>query len=236
METPPMFAPSSLAQWVSGIGTTLAVFVALFKDEVLRRIRRPKLSVRLSSEPPDCVLSPMDVIHHGMPVWRGDSYWLRLWVKNTGGFRAEQVQVFAEELWKRDARGRFLKVPDFIPMNLRWSNGRDPQTPEIFASGISREMGKHCDLCSISDPSNPPDELLGYKGQCVATLQYEVFPRSDRHRLPPGDYVLGLRIGAANAEPSKIFVRMNLTGTWSDDPMVMFRDFLGISIEPRLPQ
>lgn len=226
-------APSTLAQWVGAIATSSAVIVALFKDEVFRHFRRPKLGIRIMPEPPDCLFSPMTVSAEGALVWSGNSYWLRLWIQNTGMFRAEQVQVFASTLLKRDANREFKPVGDFIPMNLRWSNARDWRNPEIFAQGISRNMGKHCDLCSISDPANPTDELKGYKGQCVAALQLEVYPTGNRHRLPPGDYVLELIVGAANADPVTIHLGLNLTGKWSPDPAVMFRDHLGVKIVRR---
>ena len=118
-------------------------------------------------------------------------------------------------------------------MNLRWANTRDWRNPEIFAAGISHKMGKHCDLCSISDPANPKDLLPGYQGQCVATLQLEVYPSSNRHRLPPGDYVLELMVGAANADPVNTYIELNLTGKWSPDERVMLGEYLGVKIVAR---
>jgi hypothetical protein len=226
-------APSSLAQWVGAIATTAAVMTALFKDEVIRYLRRPKLTVRITPEPPDCLLSPITVSGGGGLVWSGNSYWLRLWVGNPGNARAEQVQVFVSKLFRRGANREFSPIADFVPMNLRWSNSRDPRNPEIFAPGISRGMGKHCDLCSISDPSNPTDVLDGYRGQCVATLQLEVYPSANRHRLPPGDYVIELTVGAANAEPVSVYLGLNLTGKWSSDLSEMFRENIGVKMVAR---
>lgn len=226
-------APSTLAQWVGAIATSLAVIIALFKDEMLRYLRRPKLTVRITPEPPDCLLSPITVSQGDHVIWSGNCYWLRLWVQNPGSARAEQVQAFASKLFRRGANGEFAPVADFVPMNLRWSNSRDWKNPEIFAPGISRGMGKHCDLCSISDPANPTDHLEPYKGQCVASLHLEVYPSANRHRLPPGDYVLEVIVGAANAEPVTTHVGLNLTGKWSPDEEVMFRDNVGVKIVPR---
>jgi hypothetical protein len=169
----------------------------------------------------------------GAALWSGDSYWLRVWIENTGNARAEQVQVFISKVYKRDANNRFVLVPNFAPMNLRWANSRDWRNPEVFAPGISHRMGKHCDLCSISDPANPTDLLKGYQGQCVATLQLEVYPSSDKHRFPPGDYLLKLIVGAANADPVTTFVELNLKGPWSPDFQVMFRDYLGVDVVQR---
>jgi hypothetical protein len=224
-------APSSVAQWVGAIATSVAVSVALFKDEVFRYLRRPELRVRIAPTAPDCILSPGIVWDaKGNVTWTGITYWLRLWIENVGNRRAEQVQVFVAELYKRDANKKFVALSDFAPMNLRWSNARDWRNPEIFAPGISHKMGKHCDLFSISDPSNPrPGEAVkGYEGQCVGTLQLEVFPSNNRHRLTPGDYILKLMVGAANADPVTTYVELNLNGKWSPDPEEMFRDNLGV--------
>jgi hypothetical protein len=146
-----------------------------------------------------------------------------------GAGRAEQVQVFVSSLSKRDANGRLVPVADFEPMNLCWAYSRDQNNPEIFAAGLSRGFGKHCDLCSISDPANPTDHK-GYEGQCVGALRLEVVPSGDRHRLPPGDYVLEIRVGAANARPVKKYVQLNIKGPWSPDQATMFRDHLGVQI------
>jgi hypothetical protein len=228
-------ASSSLAQWAGAFLTFAAVLVALFKDEVFRRLRRPKLTVRIKPTPPDCLLSPGSTRDpKGNVTWAGNTYWLRLWIENAGNRRAEQVQVFVAELQKRDASKKFVVVSDFAPMNLRWSNARDWHNPEIFAPGISHQMGKHCDLCSISDPSplnpRPGDAMKGYEGQCVGTLQLEVYPTNDRHRLTPGEYIVKLIVGAANADPVTAYVELNLKGTWSPDLEMMFRDHLGVRI------
>jgi hypothetical protein len=230
-------APSSLAQILGAVATFLAVLVALFKDEFLRWIRRPELTVRIKSEPPDCLLVPSAIVYDNTGErWRGRIYYLRLWIENVGKGRAEQVQVFVSTLFRENASGKLAPVAEFEPMNLRWSNYRDPNNPEIFAHGISRDFGKHCDLCSISDPANPTDELKGYKGQCVANLQLEVVPSGDRNRLPPGNYVLEIQVGAANAAPVKMYVQLNIKGSWSPDREAMFREHLGVQIvtDPRI--
>jgi hypothetical protein len=158
-----MLAPSTAAQWVGAIATSIAVVIALFKDEWLRYRRQPRLSLRIEPKQPDCQFIPITVRGPlGQLLWHGDSYWIRLWIKNEGRGRAEQVQVFVSRLYKEDANHEFAPVQNFIPMNLRWSHSRDQNNPEIFAPGVSQNFGKHCDLCSISDPANPTDALAGY--------------------------------------------------------------------------
>jgi hypothetical protein len=238
-----MLAPSTAATWVGGIATSLAVIVALFKDEILRYFRRPQLIVRLDPCPPDCILVPNAGVFQTLPpvtriLWSGPIYYLRLWIENRGIGRAEQVQVFVDRLYAEDASHEWRSVADFEPMNLRWSNPRDVSNPEIFAAGISRGFGKHCDLLSVSDPANPTDhpqpEYQDFAGRCVGTLQLEVVPGGGRNRLVPGNYTIEIRIGAANARPVTRLVKINLTGRWSANPDIMFRDHFGVSLVDRL--
>jgi hypothetical protein len=168
------------------MATSAAVVIALFKDELLRRYRRPQLSVRLRPEPPDCLLVPNATVYNNAEViWTRRIYWVRFWIENNGISRAEQVQVFASRLFREGANQKVAPVADFAPMNLRWSNSRDPNNPEIFTPGISGRFGRHCDLLSVSDPANPTDQIEGYQGQCVGILQEEVVPRGNRNRLIP---------------------------------------------------
>src|SRR5438132_13893244 len=51
----PNLEPGTWAQWVGGLGTLLAVLVALFGDRIRGRMFGPKLDVTVSTEPPDCV-------------------------------------------------------------------------------------------------------------------------------------------------------------------------------------
>ena len=241
MQLPPPspwgLVPSSIAQWVGAIATSIAVAIALFKDEALRFFRRPKLRVRIESVPPDCLLVPNATVFEHLPpvirpLWSGGIYYVRLWIENNGAGRAEQVQVFVDRLYKQDANHEFKPVADFEPMNLRWSNSKDLSNPEVFAPGISQGFGKHCDLLSVSDPANPTDhpgaEYQEYAAACVGTLQLEVVPSGGRNRLVPGDYVLQISVGASNARPLTTYVQINLRGTWSADPTTMFRDNLGV--------
>jgi hypothetical protein len=224
-------APSTAAQWAGAAATTIAVLVALFKDEWLRYLRRPRLNLYIEPKQPDCQLVPSLVFGpQKQLLWQGDIYWLRLWIKNEGRGRAEQVQVFLSKLHKKDAKHEFAPVANFVPMNLRWSHPRDGNNPEIFAPGISQKFGKHCDLCSISDPNNPTDVFKGHEGECIANLALEVYPNNETHRLPPGDYRLEIMIGAANAKPITKSLLLNLTGQWSADPETMLRDYVGVRL------
>ena len=236
-QAPPSLELGSWAQWAGVAATLAAVLVALFKDTALRWWNRPRLTVSIKLGPPDCAKTKLHyAVQRVAPTFvAADCYWLRLWVKNEGRTRAEKVQVFAEQLARRAADGTFKIVEDFLPMNLRWSHAQNPEGfPEVFADAISREMGRHCDLGRVVDPSCLVD--LGESlndvppGKTDLALELEVKPNTRTHLLRPGDYRLSLRIGAANAGPVTAVVELNHTGEWFSDPQRMFSDGLGVAV------
>ncbi len=171
----------TLAQWAAASATFLAVLVALFKDEILRWWRKPKLTVSITLQPP------------------------------------------------------FKIVESFLPMNLRWSHGQQgSRAPEIFADGISPEMGKHCDLGRVVDPkhhANLGEELPSAQaGEAVLALDLEVPPNTKSHLIPPGVYQLQLLVAAANCAPVKKVIELTITGKWFADQTQMFSDGLGIKV------
>jgi hypothetical protein len=225
-------APSTLAQWIGAVATSLAVVVALFKDAIVGCLLRPKLTIRIKPTYPDCVKMPVSFSRVGSPQWTGEAYWLRLWVENTGHRRAEKVQVFLSSVRRKQrAGGSFEPVERFIPMNLRWSN-TDFFKPEIYADGISPKMGKYCDLACISDPTNPmlqplPDVVAG---QATLDLWVEVFPSDQGNRLSPNEYELEIKTAGSNCPPMTHHISLNLKGQWFADEKKMFSDGVGVHL------
>ncbi len=227
----------TVGQWAAAAITFLAVLVALFKDELLRWWRRPKLAVSIPMRPPDCQKTTLNytVQHPTLLHASADCYYLRLWIENMGKTRAERVQVFAAKLLRKNSDRSFMQVEDFFPMNLRWTHGQPGSlAPVIFADGISSEMGMHCDLGHLIDPAHYAD--LGQTlpavvaGQTILALDLEVAPNTKSHLIPPGVYQLYLRIAAANCKPITRVIELNITGRWFADQDHMFSDGIGIRV------
>jgi hypothetical protein len=98
---------SNAAIWTGALATLAAVIVALFKEDIVRLWRRPKLQARLRLSAPDCHKNKLQRydIKTGALLDRADCYYLRLWVENVGNLRAEKVQVFLSKLFRRHADG-----------------------------------------------------------------------------------------------------------------------------------
>jgi hypothetical protein len=215
----------NLAQWVGAIATSTAVFIALFKETLLLWWRRPILTATIKLEPPDCHKVPF----HAGPV-SGDCYYFRLYISNSGRSRAEQVQVYASKLFRKLADESFHEEKNFSPMNLRWSHSH-----EIYAEGISADMGKHCDLAHVIDPAlrrklGGAEETIPLTEGTIFSLDLEVKPGSRGHLVKPGTYRLELRIAAANARPVTKYLEFTCTGTWFNNEQDMFRDGIRLNL------
>jgi len=226
---------SDLAAWVGAAATLLAVVIALFKEEIVRLWRRPKLTARVLLAAPDCHLTEIvyTVYAPAFTVKSSPCYYFRIWIENEGRQRATQVQVFASKLERRQADGSYRQVAGFLPMNLRWAHGQTKEGgPEIFADGISPKMGKHCDLGHIVDPKDRKDlgqDLQGVPpNQTVLGLDLEVQPNTLSHLLQPGVYHLTVRIAASNANPVTKVIELNHTGDWFPGEQRMFSDGFGM--------
>ena len=111
---------------LEAVGTLAAALVGL-GFALLREIRnwvlRPKLTiVPIESGPPDCVKVPTVRRRDGEVIAETDAYYLRMRVKNEGRRRAEQVEIFAAKLLRKQADGTVGEVESSLPMNLRWAH------------------------------------------------------------------------------------------------------------------
>ena len=216
------------SQWATvatAIATFLAVLVALFKEEIARFWRRPRLTASIRLAAPHC---------HKTHVGSVLRYYFRIWVQNEGRQRAERVQVYAAKLFIRtQAAGTFRQMDNFLPMNLRWApHPLDSDSPARIYDDISPFMGKHVDLGYIADPTGRTalgDDLPDVEPhQTIFHLDLEVLPMTLSHLLPPGVYRLELKLAAANAYPVKKQLEINHTGNWFPDEPKMFTDGIGI--------
>jgi len=225
---------SDAAVWTGSIATLFAVLVALFKEEIVRIWRHPKLELRITLAAPDCHKTEIrSVDSTGATLERADCYYFCLWVQNRGNERAEKVQVFLSKLYRQHADGAFVEDRTFLPMNLRWSHSQSsPLNPEVFAEGISPKMGKHCDLGHIIDPTKQPSFGVSRPnvdaGKTILILDVEVPLSLNTHLLPPAVYRIEIKLAAANADPKTKIIEINHTGVWYSEERKMFSDGFGM--------
>ena len=233
----------SWVPFVAAAATLIAALVALFKEDVVKLWRRPKLSLRMLLAAPDCVQMPVEVryrvlipadmymppasgtnavapIREGEGRWTGNCYYFRLWIANAGHL-AERVQVYVDSIRREMGDGRSELVTDFIPMNLRWADS--PDKPIIFET-INPAMGRYCDFGAVSEPSNPTEPLRNgmRQGESTFNLQTQVAPNTQGNRLKPGKYTIKLLVAASNSKPKAFTITLDWAGQYMADSARMF--------------
>ena len=220
---------AGVAAWAGVTVTFLAVLVALLKEELQRIWRKPELKAIVRFTAPDCHKTEATITdwQTGRVIDRWPCYYLRIWIENGGNQRAEQVQVFASKLWRKQLDDTWDEQKKFLPMNLLWAHIRRP-----FLDGLSPEMGQYCDVGHVDHPSHAlaAGETLPTvpEGKTILALDLEVKPNTKTHLLAPGDYQLELKIAASNCKPVSKKLLLNLSGEWFDDETKMFAGGLGM--------
>lgn len=203
---------SSLGPYFTGV---VALLIALFGEYLRRLTFKPKLTVSASSHSPHCVRNTYFSVG-GNSVER-PHYSLRVAIENSGNAEAKNVEVFVKDLQRQKGRANFEPVEDFLGTYLNWSS-LETQVLDV----LNPEMPKYCYLARVfwkeklpesyySDISPPKEDYLGDR----TVLHFAAPPGSGRKQhFGPGNYLLTVRIGAANAKPAEIVLKINITGRW----------------------
>jgi hypothetical protein len=218
----------TVADWVVAGGTLVVAAVAVFQETIRGWLYHPSFDVSARTKPPDCVAVPITSTDGAFVA---DSVNLRLWVENVGNATAKNVEVYARELHRQRTDGTWEYVAQFPPMNLRWTN-----VGVIYFPSIAPEIGKHCDLGHIVDPTqrhllhedNPRLKLNS--NQTSLAFDLMVAPNHRGHIIGPGEYRLDILVAAENARPLARKVSISLRGVWDPDETLMLRDGVGISV------
>jgi hypothetical protein len=223
-------AQSSLPQWLEAVGTCSAVILALFREQIVGLFRKPKLKATCCVDSPWTTKVRLWVAGPNGPAWEGECYYVRARVENSGGVRAEKVQVYASRLAKLGIGGKFEEVQTFLPLNTRWAN-YPAGAPAAFLDGISPGMSAFCDIVAVCDPANPkwPSLSATASNATVGVLQLEAETRESL--LAFGAYRLTLQISAANAKPTEKTLDFSHSGTWDPNDALMRKIHLGVSLK-----
>ena len=227
----PETVPQAALRWapaVAALATLAAVLVALFRESIFLRVRRPRLTVRISGGPPDCHKTAWTLPDGGMVP----CYFLRVQVENTGRTTAHRVEAFLSDVSCRGPDGTFGPTePRFLPMGLLWSHTKLP-----YAEALVPHMPRHCDLAYVMQPavSLPRLPLPAHipRDKTYAVLETEVKPNTGSSFLSPGTYRLELRVGADNAKPQSFRIDLAVNGEWFTDEDRMLSEGVSVACAP----
>ena len=203
--------------------------VALFQEEMRKRLFTPKIELEFKLSGPYCLktkvwvkTSPNSDVHE-MPA-----YYFRFRVKNTGQMQAKLCECVIEELWLME-KNEWKQDLTFQPINLNWSNGKsrgeflnvNPQCPGWFCDLVSVEKGHYYEVENPL-PGKQRTELrtnlvFGYM-QPFPNSQYYILKQNVRHRMRVAIY-------SENASPVKHIFEINWSGVWNDNVGEMFNEF-----------
>jgi hypothetical protein len=228
-----------LPQWIIAVATILLAFatvllaaVAAFQKIIENWIFKPNLKVMSRACEPYCHKNLLTITDQrtGAVIDSVDGYYLRIEVTNSGRGRANQVEVFAKKLEKKQADGSYRERSEFDPMNLSWSHWETP-----IIDGISREMPKYCGLAHIYDPAKRqrfPTHLRKNApcGQALLEFCLQRLPNTGTHVVESGLYRLHILVAAANARPKPFVVEINFSGQYFADESKMMSEGFGIMV------
>jgi hypothetical protein len=237
-------AVGAIATTVGAIATLLAVVaalgIAIWGDWLKSLTSRPKLTLSISMQPPDChriqvverlpakgptvtSSTSLATILAGQPATRTfDTYFCRLAVGNGGKAAARNVGVRAIKLWRLDSTtGSFNEDPHFMPMDLTWSHTND----SLVTAKIDPELPKHCNLAQITELE---PTLLQLSTEVVP---YEVAPGVYPTKKPAGTYRLRIAATADNSKPLYRTLKIAFEGKWYKTEAEMFTKGVVVTVE-----
>jgi hypothetical protein len=214
--------------------TFVLALVTAFQDSIRAWLRRPKLTLATGTCPPEAHKTV--TVHRTDPSISAECYYFLLRVENSGNSRAENVEVFAKRLSRKQADGTFSPVDTFLPMNLLWSFSRTP-----ILQALPPGFYKHCSLGHIINParsrefpseSAPDSEQKGSSIPLTTlVLDVEFLSNARTHLLSPGTYRLELSIGAANSKARDCVLTIGHTGIWYSSDSDMLSRGVSLSLE-----
>ena len=201
---------SDWAAIATAIGTFALAVVAVFQDKIRVWIMSPKFSLSTSNVA-NAYLGDVERPH----------YSLRIAVENLGNAEARQVEVLAKSLRRQRGTGEFETVPNFRATYLAWAGSEGERVLEV----LNPEMPQYCYVgrvfqkarLPLSWYSGVPDPTEDYLGTVTILDLPAPVGSGERQRFSPGNYLLTVRIGAANAKPIEEVLKLNLTGRWTQN-------------------
>lgn len=205
-------------QWCAIMVALLLGIVGIFQDWIRRFFWKPGLKINFRLSPPDSHKTYMRDMRTGQIKY--PTYYLRARIENSGNFQLEDVEVVATEITKKRKNGKFIKIGDFLPLNLIWT-----VTHEITKLKIQPGLFKFLDFGHIEETKykNISDFGFEYSSKVILELCTEIAPNTGSHLIFPGEYRIKLVIAANNLKPVTKIYSLIFADAWTDKQEEMLR-------------
>ena len=197
--------------------------IGIFQENIRRLFQKPKLIPQIHLSPPDCHKIPLTNSATGQRIC--DTYYFRFRVTNEGNTTMEDIEVLAAELYEKNPSGRFIKVNNFLPINLVWAHNH-----VVTMTKIQPKLFKHCDFGHIIETRYANLAQFGINSQAniVFVLDTFVQPNTGSNLILPGDYKIKIIFSANNVKPKEVWYRLKLEDAWDNNEDVMFQNNVSI--------
>jgi len=210
-------------QWWAIIVALLLGLSGIFQDRIRRIFWKPKISVSMKLQSPDCHKIAMRNPQTGQFVC--NSYYFRFRIENNGNFQMENVEAIITEVSKKELNGKYKKVESFLPLNLVWAHYRNVAMPKI-----QPHLFKHLDFGHITKSNFANLEYFGIESSSQIAFQFDlaVIPNHGSHILLPGDYNITIKFAANNLSPVSKRYNFVIADKWDDDERLMLQNNVSI--------
>jgi hypothetical protein len=208
------FAQSSLAQWVAAIATSLAVFLALFKDVILRFVFPPKLKLALVR--PEGEKQTVRVQSNGQEKQHpARYYYLEVSNSRRAASPAQDTQVYLTRVEQPGGPDKRLQV--------RWEGNTPMRWRDQEIHPLQRKIGPafDCDLCMVTSTGH---------AQIMPLIAPLYLPTQ---LSPNSEIVLSLQARCVEMDSASLRVRIWWDGKWEDGDKEMAQHFI---VEPYAPE
>ncbi|MFI5400090.1 MAG: hypothetical protein ACHQZQ_03445 [SAR324 cluster bacterium] len=244
---------SDLANWLVAVGTMALAITSVFHESIRRLFFRPRLTISISTEPPDCVKTQLiwqgSFVVGGVPVvtapMMGVSsmtnaslmstsqdpipvYYLRVRVTNQGSAVADEVEMEITRVRRKSQDGKFRAVPYGVG-NLTCASKGGATWEHIYPGRF-----RFFDLGRIVDPKadwRNKSEDFGHP-ETKFEIELNTKPAMRDHILQAGEYLFDVTAFAQNAKQSSEKIYLRHTGEWYDEESRMLSEGVGVRVEP----
>ncbi len=230
----------STREWLKAVGplsaALVALIIAIWGDSLRHHFWHP--SIEFDFDPAQDITKTVQWVKlYESRAIQSECFYIHLRIRNSGNEVATQVEVFIEELAQQQSDGTFHKVSDlYLPLNLRWAYIHEVEGlgPGMYYPQITPKAEKAVDLGHIIAPGNRP----WYRGESPdgsdpskTVLSLDLIWRSSRmdYLRLPGTYRCTVVAAAANAQPVRRELEVNLSGNWFSNDEEMRQK--GIAVE-----
>jgi hypothetical protein len=206
---------------ILAVATIALAVSSVFQEPLARRLRKAKLRISISMEPPDTQwTTAVTQVGNQRAIER--RVYMRARVTHEGGPSAENVELVAQTVWQETDSGWSVRT-SVLPMSLIWSH------VGTIANRIPADLFRHCDIGHF-----------GQHGQETAfTLETQVQPYPDAAGawpsvLPAGTYAIALLLTGDNVKPLLTTWRLSFPPEWSGSEEEMLASMAMVQI-PAIP-